>query len=133
VDPGPEVAGRVKVRYHNTILSLCSDGNSSLVAERTRSRERPAILAAEHAREATAIDGDCGEHFAALSYARAVLARHACDPDGAVFDQESGEFCGLTLISIAELIMQMRGDDVRVTMPARPERIASADLKFAVA
>jgi uncharacterized protein YuzE len=56
-------------------------------------------------------------------------------PEGHVqlFDQESGEFCGLTLISIAELIMQLRGDDVRVTMPARPERIATADLKFALA
>ena len=27
VDPGREVASRFKVGYHNTILSLCSDGN----------------------------------------------------------------------------------------------------------
>jgi hypothetical protein len=27
VDPSREVAGRIKLRYHNTILSLCSDGN----------------------------------------------------------------------------------------------------------
>jgi hypothetical protein len=39
----------------------------------------------------------------------------------------------LTLISIAELLERLHGDEVKVTMPARPERIATADLEFALA
>jgi uncharacterized protein YuzE len=56
-------------------------------------------------------------------------------PEGHVqlFDQETDAFCGLTLISIAQLLGRLAGDDVEVTMPARPERVATADLQFALA
>jgi hypothetical protein len=39
--------------------------------------------AAEHASEASAIDGDGVEHLAALTHPDAVAAGNACDPDGA--------------------------------------------------
>jgi uncharacterized protein YuzE len=56
-------------------------------------------------------------------------------PEGHVqlFDQETDAFCGLTLISIAEVLGNLDGDDVTVTMPARPECIATADLQLALA
>ena len=56
-------------------------------------------------------------------------------PEGHIqlFDEATDEFCGLTLISIAELLERLQGDEVTVTMPARPERIATADLEFALA
>ena len=56
-------------------------------------------------------------------------------PEGHIqlFDEETDAFCGLTLISIAELLERLHGDEVKVTMPARPERIATADLELALA
>lgn len=44
-----------------------------------------------------------------------------------LFDSETGDFCGLTLISIAHLIA-LHGDDLTVTVP-HAERIDAADLK----
>jgi len=58
--------------------------------------------------------------------------RHAIGeetPEGHVmmFDVETGEFCGLTLISICHLIAQ-HGDDLTITVP-HAQRIDVADLK----
>ena len=61
---------------------------------------------------------------------------YGCEtPEGHVqlFDQENNAFCGLTLISIAQLLGDRPGEDLRVTMPAQPERIATADLELALA
>jgi hypothetical protein len=56
-------------------------------------------------------------------------------PEGHVqlFDQETDVFCGVTLISVAQLLGERTGEDIRVTMPARPERISTADLQLALA
>jgi uncharacterized protein YuzE len=50
-------------------------------------------------------------------------------PEGHVlmFDVETGEFCGLTLISIRHLAA-LHGDDLRVTVP-HAERIDAGDLE----
>ena len=50
-----------------------------------------------------------------------------------LFDQETDVFCGLTLISVVQLLGERTGEDIRVTMPARPERISTADLQLALA
>ena len=54
-------------------------------------------------------------------------------PEGHVllFDQDTDEFCGVTLISVAEL-MRLHGA-LKITMPARSEHIAAADLELVLA
>lgn len=54
-------------------------------------------------------------------------------PEGHIllFDIETGEFCGVTLVSIGHL-MDLHGDDLTITVPRR-ERIIAADLAPAMA